>query len=219
MDAASQPDLTHRLPRDLHYLVVHALRGALPPPVTNSPEDHAHRDQAIIADVASLHPANTAEAILASQCVAANFQSLDCLRLARLHPADVQHVLKCTAQSASMMRQSRGALSHLLRLQAAREKCQPDNGAIDTAALPVSKVEPPAPRSAPEDNSRSLTKAEEYARANPSRAALIRSLGRLPKKFDDATMTPDLLHDIVNSDSPILQALVKKPTHRLATAA
>ena len=76
------------------------------PPVTGSPDDRIRRDNAIIATVASLCPANTAEVILASQFVAANAQALDCLRLARLHPEDAPHVLKCTAQSASMMRQS-----------------------------------------------------------------------------------------------------------------
>src|SRR6476469_7181323 len=91
MDAALQPDLAHQLPRDLYYLVVHALRGALPPPVTDSAEDRIRRDQAIIAEVASLRPVNTAEVILASQCVAANAQALDCLRLARLYQADVPH--------------------------------------------------------------------------------------------------------------------------------
>ncbi len=79
--------------------------------------------------------------------------------------------------------------------------------------------EPPPPQPASTDRSRALAKAEAYARANPSSAALIRSLGRLPKKLIDATMTPDLLQAIVNGDSPILQALVKKPVHRLATAA
>jgi hypothetical protein len=32
-------------------------------------------------------------------------------------------------------------------------------------------------------------------------------------------MSPALAHEIVNSDSPILQALVKKPAHRLAATA
>jgi hypothetical protein len=225
MDAALQPNLTHQLPRDLYYLAVHALRGALPPPVTDSAEDRSRRDHAIIADVASLRPVNTAEVILASQCVAANAQALDCLRLARLYPADVPHVLKCSAQSASMMRQSRGALGQLLRLQAARDTHKPDTNTRNTAAptearaARASTAEPPAPQPAPEDKSHSLTKAEEYALANPSSAALIRSLGRLPKKFADGTMSPELVHDIVNGDSPILQALLKKPAHRLAAAA
>lgn len=56
MDAAPQPELTHQLPRDLHYLAVHALREALPPPITDLPEDRIRRDNAIIADVALLRP-------------------------------------------------------------------------------------------------------------------------------------------------------------------
>jgi hypothetical protein len=236
MDAiAPQPDLPYQLPRDLHYTVVHALSDALPPPVSDSAEDRIRRDNAIIGDVASLRPASTAEAILAAQCIAANFQSLDCLRLARLQPSDVQHVLKCTAQSASMMRQSRGALGQLLRLQAARLQHKPDTSAGDAAAMeqtatrlianalaaapPASTAEPPAPQPAPQPRSRILTRVEEYALADPSRAALIRSLGRLPKKFHDPAMSPALAHEIVNSDSPILQALVKKPAHRLAATA
>jgi hypothetical protein len=80
MDASPHPDLP-QLPRELYYLVVHALCGALPPPVTDAPEDLARRNHAIIAAVASLRPANTAEVLLAAQCVAAGVQALDCLRL------------------------------------------------------------------------------------------------------------------------------------------
>jgi hypothetical protein len=234
MDAATQPDLPYQLPRNLYYTVVHALSDALPPPVSDSAEDRIRRDNAIIGDVASLRPASTAEAILAAQCIAANFQSLDCLRLARLKSSDVQHVLQCTAQSASMMRQSRGALGQLLRLQAARLQKKPDTNAGDTAAMeqtatrpiadapaaapPASTAEPPAPQPVPQPRPGILTRAEEYALADPSRAALIRSLGRLPKKFHDPAMSPALAHEIVNSDSPILQTLVKKPAPRLAAA-
>ncbi len=50
-----------------------------------------------------------------SQCVAANAQVLDCLRLARPYLADAQHVLKCAACRP-------------------REKQTPDNSARDTAA-------------------------------------------------------------------------------------
>ncbi len=46
--------------------------------------------------------------------------SIACASLAP-YPTDAQHVEKCTARSASMMRESRGALGQLLRLQAARE--------------------------------------------------------------------------------------------------
>jgi hypothetical protein len=189
------PDPIQQLPKDLYYQVVHALRDALPPPITDSPEDHARRDNAIIAQVAALRPTNADEVILAAQCIAANAQALDCLRLARLHPNDIAHVLKCTAQCASMMRQSRGALTHLHRLQAARKQ-------------------PPAkPATEQQDG---LTAAESYALANPSGAALIRSLGRLPKKFNGPPLSAELIHELVHGGSPILQALVKKPAHRLA---
>ena len=114
------PDLTHQLPRDIYYQLVHELRGALPPPLTDSAEDLARRDNAAIGEVACLLPANAEEADLAAQFVAANAQAMDRLRLARVHAADLACVLRCTAQSANMMRQARGARSLLLRVQTAR---------------------------------------------------------------------------------------------------
>ena len=84
--------------------------------------------------VVCLLPANADEANLAAQYVAANAQAMDCLRLAREHAADVSLVLKCTAQSASMMRQARGARAQLLRAQAARQKREADSAATDKAA-------------------------------------------------------------------------------------
>ena len=116
-------------------------------------------------------------------------------------------MLKCTAQAASMMRQARGARTQLLRIQAERPDCsrsKPTTG-------------PAAPQ--PDDSGTAPTPAEQYAIANPSKAALIRSLGRLPKKFDDPSVTPELVHEIVTTDSPILQALARQPPHRLAAAA
>ena len=194
MNAASDP--VQQLPKDLYYLAVHALRDALPPPVTDSLEDRTRRDNAIVAQVAALLPTNADEVILAAQCIAANAQALDCLRLARLHRDDIAHVLKCTAQCASMMRQSRGALTHLHRLQAARK--QPAVKPADVAKSPA------------------ISEAESYALANPSSAALIRSLGRMPKKFNGPPLSSELVHDLIHGNSRILQALVKKPAHRLA---
>ena len=51
------PDPTLLLPRDSYYQLIHTLRAALPPPVTNSPEDLARRDNAAIAQ--SLPPGLT----------------------------------------------------------------------------------------------------------------------------------------------------------------
>jgi hypothetical protein len=131
-----------------------------------------------------------------------------------------------------MMRQARGARIHLQRLQTAREVRQSDKVACDaTAAIEAAAASmiddalasapaatPPQPAASPRAT-RELTDAEKYALAHPSRAALIRSLGRLPKKFDGDPMPPSLVRDIVKSGSPILQALVKKAQHRLALAA
>lgn len=79
----------------------------------------------------------------------------------------------------------------------------------------------PSPGPAPEPAARphSLAEAEAYARTYPSEAALIRSLGRLPKKFNGGPLSATMVHDLVNGDSPILQALAKRPRHRLAAAA
>jgi hypothetical protein len=205
MDSAPdpvRPDFP-ALPRDLYYQAIHELSRALPPPVTDTAEDRVRHQNALIARVAALRPANADEVVLACQYIAAAAQALDCLRLARQFPDDAAHVLKCTAQAASMMRQARGARAHLARLQQAR----------DDHSRSKPPPEPAAPQS---DSSVDTTPAEKYALANPARAALIRSLGRLPKKFDDPSVTPKLVHEIVTSSSPILQALVKQPAHRLA---
>jgi hypothetical protein len=242
MDACLDPnpaDRTLRLSRDLYYQIVHELRGALPAPVTDTAEDRARRDNSMIARVASLLPETPDEVILASQYVAASAQALDCLRLLRLHRADAALAMKLSAQSASMMRQSRGARGQLLRVQAERAKREADPAARDKAArvehaaisvmadalalnppVPMAAPQPPPlPAPGPDDIPHTLTEAEKYALAHPSRAALIRSLGRLPKKLDGGPMPPGLVHDIVHGASPILQALAKRPNHRLATAA
>ena len=49
MDPQPSPADPSLLPRAIYYQVVHTLRGALPPPVTASPEDAARRDIAAIA--------------------------------------------------------------------------------------------------------------------------------------------------------------------------
>ena len=226
------PDLTHQLPRDIYYQLVHELRGALPPPLTDSAEDLARRDNAAIGAVACLLPANAEEAYLAGQFVAANAQAMECLRLARVHAADVTRVLKCTAQSASMMRQSRGARSLLLRVQAARQKREADYAATEKAAwiehcavglmaqalghappAPVAEPPPlPEPEPEPTDTFALLTEAEQYAIIYPRRAALIRSLGRLPDKCDFGPPAPELVHAIVTGTSPTLCALGMQAT-------
>jgi hypothetical protein len=65
------------------------------------PEDNAHRDNAAIAQVASLLPATAAEALIAAEFVGASAYALDCLRQAREFRGDPVFFLKCNAQAAS----------------------------------------------------------------------------------------------------------------------
>ena len=55
--------------------------------------------------------------------------------------------------------------------------------------------------------------AEKYATIYPRRAALIRSLGRLPDKCDFGPPDDDLVEAIVASTSPILRELDKPVAH------
>lgn len=239
MDATA-PSITVQLSRDLYYLVVDALRGAVPAPASKSPEDIARRDNALIAAVASLRPANADQVLLAAQYVAASLRSLDCIEEAHEHANDEANRKKCTAQSALMMRQARGAramLSQLQRQDANRAKnpatieadAQIEQATVTLMAEALAIAPPPsrptlvptasaAPKSIPPKASFDLTGAEQYALANPNKAMLIRNLGRLPKKFDAPPPPPGVMNAIIHGASPILQKLYKKPLHRLIAA-
>jgi hypothetical protein len=135
MEHFEQPDLSTQLPRDMYYQLAHRLRAALPPPVTNSPDDFVRRDNAAIAEAASLLPANAEEASLAAQFVAASAQALDSLALVEQYRTiDPMRADKCNAQAANMMRQARGFRSLLLRVQAARQKREANATTLDKAA-------------------------------------------------------------------------------------
>jgi len=125
MEAPTTPTPADTLPRSIYLELAHTLRKNLPAPVTDSPEDAARRDRAAIEHAASLLPATPDEANLAALYVAASAQALDCLRQCRLYPNDLTVVLKCTAQSASMMRQARAyrtALLHEIGRASCRER-------------------------------------------------------------------------------------------------
>jgi hypothetical protein len=106
MDTPPQPsNPALDLARDTYYQLVHTLRGSLLPPVTDTPEDLARRDNAAIAHEAWLLPVDADEANLAVQNVAA----MDCLRIAREYAtSDHAFFLKFNARAISMMRQARG---------------------------------------------------------------------------------------------------------------
>jgi hypothetical protein len=201
----------------MFYQVIHTICGSLPPPVTNSPEDRARRDNAAIAQIACLLPANADEANIAAQYVAASAQALDCLRLARAYPSDEILAMKCTAQAASMMRQARGARSLLMRVQAQREKREADNASLDranwTEHCAIGLMADALGRTAPEPMAEPpqadiAAEADQYVIRHRKRAALIRSLGRLPDKLDFGPLSPELVRAIVTGTS--LQSLDTK---------
>jgi hypothetical protein len=231
MEHFEQPDLSTQLPRDMYYQLAHRLRAALPPPVTNSPDDFVRRDNAAIAEAASLLPANAEEASLAAQFVAASAQALDSLALVEQYRTiDPMRADKCNAQAANMMRQARGFRSLLLRVQAARQKREANATTLDKAAWiehcaigllaqalgrapppPVAEPEsPPMPDPQPDEGPPQpdlQTEADQYAVIYPRRAAQIRACRGLPPRCDFGPPSPELVHAIVTGDSPTLRAL------------
>ena len=211
------PDLSLRLPRDLYWLVLHTLRGLLPPPDADAPDAETRRDHAAIALVASMLPGNAEEADLASRCVAHGAYGMHCLRQARVYRNDLSVFLKCNAQAASMERRAQSGRSLLQRLQAERRKREADGAATEQAAwvehcaigmmadalasVPSTPMAapppemPPAPEPEPEAESRQLTAAEQRANVSPRRAAPI------------AQPPPDMAQANVNGASPTLKAL------------
>ncbi len=138
-EPAPEPNWARLLPRDAFHEIILTLRGALPPPGLDDPDemtwqDWARRDRAAMAAVAALLPENAAEGRLAARFVVADAWSLDCLRLARerRHEADIAR--KCTAQALSLMRESNSTLRLLLRLQAARQAILKEAAAAGRAA-------------------------------------------------------------------------------------
>ncbi len=219
MDAPTTPTPVDTLPSPIYLELAHTLRKNLPAPVTDSPEDAARRDRAAIEHAASLLPATSDEANLAALYVAASAQALDCLRLARLYPNDLTVILKCTAQSASMMRQARAFRSALDRAQTARRKSEatPDAEATEQQALALmadalAQAPPPEP-----SKPNPIAEAERYALHHRKRAMLIRRLGHLPPKF--GWLPPEAVHAVATGTTPILRALDEKPARATALAA
>jgi hypothetical protein len=217
-----RPDLIHQLPRDAYYQLMHTLRATMPA-ASDAPEDIVRRDNAAIAQVASLLPANPDEADLAAKYVAAGAHAMECVRLARKYFGSPGLVVKCTAQASSMFRQAKALRVLLMRVQAERRNRTADDGALERTtqaehaaighlAQAVADAPPvaPAPPSPAEPAADMAAEADRYALAHRKRAALIRSLGRLPSRLDFGAMPPGLVQAIVTGTSAILRALDPK---------
>lgn len=224
--------------RDSYHHLVDTLRAALPQPTPATPDGIARRDQAAIAQVASLCPATAAEATLAAQYVAAHAHALHSLDASNLADPATPLPLRHQATSGRMMRAAQGALRTLHHMQTGRQKRQADNAAATCDAFtehcalqlmnevltgmpqpiqappPVEPEPPPIVQPDPLDLPRTepLAAAEEYAVLYPRRAALIRRLGRVPEDVSFGPPDDDLVRALVTGRSPVLQALEQHAT-------
>jgi len=104
----------------------HELRGLLAPPLVDTKEEQARRDRDALAMVASLAPANVAEASLATGHVVQVDQAGYLQRLAAQHAADPQMAGRLRKQADSMLRLAGSTHAMLLRVQRERRKRQAD---------------------------------------------------------------------------------------------
>lgn len=117
---------------DLAYRqLTRELCGALPPAPTD--EERDDREKAAIAQVAALHPDNTAEFELAGMFVLASQRAKHNATLADQPGLSAGEALRWNSQANLMMRQAQSAMRSLLRVQAARGKLEADPKAYDRA--------------------------------------------------------------------------------------
>jgi hypothetical protein len=199
----SHTDSLPQLPPSIARHTIFLLLESLPPPISDIPEERAARDEAAIASLAVLQPADAFEARLAARAVAADARATECLRLASVPKMHPDRVDQCLRQANAMMRASEAALRSLRAMQAAREKAE-------AAAHPApAAAEPPARDIA--------TEAEKFAQSHPQDAAQIRRLGGLPNGH--RPMPPELVQAIVTGTSPALRALDRSAGTDLPKAA
>jgi hypothetical protein len=204
------------LPPSVAREVLATLCATLPPPVADTAEARAARDETAMAAVAALHPADAFEALLAAQIVEADAHAMDCLRLAVQAGQQPEDVRRCRAQAATMMRHMQSGLRALQRTQSMREKAEATMhpAAMDRAGYwfrDASPPLPPSPAQADAPQPADLTDAEQYAAVYPDRAARIRAHGGLPMRLDFGPPDPAVVDALVNGTSPILRALDHRP--------
>ena len=112
------------LPASVAHEVFAQFCKTLPPPVIDTPEARAARDDTAMAAVAALYPADAFEAYLAAQIVEAAAHARDCLGFAVQPGQRTEAVLRYRAQASAMMRHTQGGMRALERRQAAREKAE-----------------------------------------------------------------------------------------------
>src|SRR5580704_10032818 len=116
----SLPHLQTSIARHTVFLLLESL----PPPLSDTAEERTARDEAAIASLAVLHPADAFEARLAARAVAADARATECLRLASVPKTHPDRVDQCLRQANAMMRASEAAVRSLRAMQAMREKAE-----------------------------------------------------------------------------------------------
>ena len=127
MHAATPPTYT-LLDRAFVHLTRELCR-ALPPPPTE--HEQQSRNEAAIAQVASLQPNSTAEFELAATAVCASFRARHCQVRADEPGQPSADALRWTGKADQMMRQAQSAMRSLLRVQALRQNREADPRALD----------------------------------------------------------------------------------------
>ncbi len=184
-------DALPKLPPAIARHTLFLLMESLPPPLSDALEERAARDEAAIASLAALNPADAFEARLAARAIAADSRATECLRLASVPNMHPDRMDQCLRQANAMMRASEAALRSLRTMQAAREKAE-------AAAQPAQMPAEPCARDV-------AAEADEFARRRPKDAERIRRLGCLPDGL--APMSPELVQGIVRGTSPTLRGL------------
>lgn len=205
MDHNPSPEpepLSVQLVWDMYHDVIQSHCEALPHPANETPEARVRRENAAVAQIASLLPVNADEANLAAMYFLASARSRDCFRRAdALAESDPKNAARCESLGATLLRSARAMRSHLDRAQALRRKREADGTTQHTDAMtehcaigmmaaalgrdhasmgpPPRAPEPPPPPTADEKFAM-LSDAERYEVMYPDRAALIRANGGLP---------------------------------------
>lgn len=131
------PSPLPHLPPDIVRHHVDTLLGVLPAPVPDTPEGRAARDEAALAALAALAPADAFDITLAVQIVGVNAHVMDCLRRSSQRDLGLRDSLRWRAQAMSLMRCMLDARRALLQRHVARAKAVARAG-----SAPVRRPEP-----------------------------------------------------------------------------
>jgi hypothetical protein len=133
MDTIAPADPLTDLPRAAYLHLLLTLRSAMP--LAEDAADAPYlRDQAAIAQVSALCPANLAEAAVAAQFAAANADAMAALALVRTAAPGAPDAARHATQANRMMRLAHDALRLLTRMQTLRAKRDADPATAEPAA-------------------------------------------------------------------------------------